>query len=246
MVTVIGSVLSRNNNALDPSEPCHFTVENINRWKKVKTPPSGAFLSVSAKVAGRTTDTNHRALRVLDLAYLPRPASDVAPPTPTTTPPSKRSNRWEGRTAPSTPSKRPRVLEPANEAVDLSEMDTTPPELKRGKRDLHIEHNTESPSARPSPSTIADAEESSLTSAPSLTSDSANSAAPQPSSSKEICRLGLDREESKFSLTRCRYPIKLSSSPFKLNAVGLSAPCLGVFRVSVGRRRALGSFGWHN
>ncbi|KAF2175490.1 hypothetical protein K469DRAFT_535676, partial [Zopfia rhizophila CBS 207.26] len=92
MVTVIGSVLSRDDNSLDPSELRHFTVEtsvydtskaapvhfsvvcfleNTNRWKKVKTPPSGTFLSVTAKVAGRTAGTNHLALRVLDLAYLP-------------------------------------------------------------------------------------------------------------------------------------------------------------------------------
>jgi hypothetical protein len=191
MVTIIGFVLSPNANSLDPSELRHFTVEtsvydtskaapvqfsvvcfleNTNRWKKVKTPPSGAFLSISAKVAGRTADTNHLALRVLDLAYLPRPASAVAAPTPTATPPSNRSSRWEGRAAPSTPSKKRRILEPADEAADLSEMDTTPPEPKQGGRDLHTEHNTDSPSARLSPSTIADAGESSV---PSLTSDTA-------------------------------------------------------------------------
>jgi hypothetical protein len=91
MVTVIGSVLSRNDNSLDPSELRHFAVEtsvcdiskaapvqfsvvcfleSTNRWKKVKTPSSGAFLSVTAKVAGCTADTNQLALRVLDLAFL--------------------------------------------------------------------------------------------------------------------------------------------------------------------------------
>jgi hypothetical protein len=194
MVTVIGSVLSPNDNSLDPSELRHFTIEtsvydtskaapvqfsvvcfleNINRWKKVKTPPLGAFLSVSAKVAGRTADTNHLALRILDLAYLPRPASAVVAPTPTATPPSKRSSRWEGRTAPSTPSKRPRVLEPINKAANPSEIDITPLEPKRGEYNLYIEHNTNSPSARPSPSIIAGAEESLFTSVPSPTSDSA-------------------------------------------------------------------------
>jgi hypothetical protein len=48
-------------------------------------------------------------------------------------------------------------------------MDATPPELKQGGRDLHTEHNTDSPSARPSPSTITEAEESSLASVLSLT-----------------------------------------------------------------------------
>jgi hypothetical protein len=91
VVTVIGSVLPRNDNSLDPSELRHFAVEtsvydiskaapvqfavvcfleSMNRRKKVKTPPSGAFLSVTAKVAGRTADTNQLALRVLDLAFL--------------------------------------------------------------------------------------------------------------------------------------------------------------------------------
>jgi hypothetical protein len=195
MVTIIGFVVSRNGNSLD-SELRHFTLEssvydasktasvqfsvvcfleNTNRWKKVKTPPSGAFLSISAKVAGRTADTNHLALRVLDLAFLPRPASAMAMPTPTTTtPPSKRSSRWEGRAAPSTPSKRPRALEPADDAAGWSEIDTTPPEPKRAGRGLHTEHTTDSPSARPSPSTVADAEVSSLTSVPTQTSDSAS------------------------------------------------------------------------
>ncbi|RYO78287.1 hypothetical protein DL766_009512 [Monosporascus sp. MC13-8B] len=100
MVIIIGSMQPRDDNSLDPSEPRRFTVdssmygasktgpvyfsvacflENTKRWQRVKTPPSGAFLCVTAKVAGRTTDTNHLALRVLDLAYPPRPASAVAP-----------------------------------------------------------------------------------------------------------------------------------------------------------------------
>ncbi|KAK4206744.1 plasma-membrane choline transporter-domain-containing protein [Rhypophila decipiens] len=84
MVSVIGSVPSGGTNSTDPSEPRHFIVEtsvydaskaapvqfsvscfleDTKRWEKVKTPQSGAFLSVTAKLAGRTTDTNHLALR---------------------------------------------------------------------------------------------------------------------------------------------------------------------------------------
>lgn len=123
MVTVIGSVLSPSDNTSDPSEPRRFTIEtsvydalkassvpfsvtcffeNTKRWQKVRTPSPGALLSITAKVAGRTTDTNQLALRVLDLAYMPRPAqAPPATPTPTATPPSKRSARWEGRATPS-------------------------------------------------------------------------------------------------------------------------------------------------
>jgi len=193
MVTIIGFVVSSNSNSIDSSELRYFTLdtsvydaskaasvqfsvvcflENTNRWKRVKTPSSGSFLSISAKVAGRTADTNQLALRVLDLAFLPRPASAVGMSTPTASPPSRRSSRWEGRAAPSTPSKRPRALGSANEVADPSEMDTTPPEPKRIGRGLPTEHTTDSPSARLSPSTIADAEVSSLTSIPTLASDS--------------------------------------------------------------------------
>jgi len=142
MVTVIGFVPLRTDNSLDPSEPRHFTIEtsvydaskaapahfsvvcfleDTKRWRKVKTPASGALLTVTAKIAGRTRDTNLLALRVLDLAYLPRPAS-APTPTPTDTPPSKRSDRWRGRVpSTSTPSKRPRISDPANEAANPSD-----------------------------------------------------------------------------------------------------------------------------
>ncbi|PVI07718.1 hypothetical protein DM02DRAFT_714412 [Periconia macrospinosa] len=96
MVTIIGCVRSRH-----PSEPRLFTLEtsvynasktapvqfsvvcffeNTKRWQNVKAPLPEAFLSTAAKVAGRTADTNLPALRVLDLTYLPRPASAAATP----------------------------------------------------------------------------------------------------------------------------------------------------------------------
>ncbi|KAH7120197.1 hypothetical protein B0J13DRAFT_649681 [Dactylonectria estremocensis] len=83
MVTVIGSVPPPSDNTSDPSEPRRFTVEtsvydaskaspvpfsvacffeNTKRWQKVRTPSPGALLSITAKVAGRTTDTNQLAL----------------------------------------------------------------------------------------------------------------------------------------------------------------------------------------
>ncbi|KAH8746003.1 hypothetical protein F5883DRAFT_438494, partial [Diaporthe sp. PMI_573] len=113
MVTVIGFVPPCTNDSLDTSEhrcftietsvydaskaaPVHFSVvcffEDSRRWLNAKKPALGALLTVTAKVAGHMTDTNQLALRVLDLAYLPRPAS--APmPTLTVTPPLKRAAR---------------------------------------------------------------------------------------------------------------------------------------------------------
>ncbi|KAJ2899376.1 hypothetical protein MKZ38_003083 [Zalerion maritima] len=201
MVTVIGFVQSRNDNSLDPSQPRRFTVEtsvydtlntgpvqfsvacfleNTKRWQRVKTPTSGALLSVTAKVAGRTTDTNHLALRILDLAYLPRPGTAAAASTPTVTPPSKRSRRWEGRAGPSTPSKKPRTSERASEHLNPSHMNTsplddsasTPPAATGGGADLLPTGDTESPSARASSSTAAGPEELSLSLVPSVTPDS--------------------------------------------------------------------------
>ena len=93
MATVIGFVRS-GDNVLDPTEPRHFTLEtsvydasksgpvqfsifcfleNSKRWQRVKTPASGSFLRVTAKIVGRMTETNQLAFRVLDLTYLPRP-----------------------------------------------------------------------------------------------------------------------------------------------------------------------------
>jgi hypothetical protein len=189
MVTVIDSVRSRNDDSPGVSEtrqftidtsvcdaskaaPVHFSVacflEDTKRWQRVKLPPPGALLSVTAKLAGRTADTNYLALRVLDLTYLLRPASAAAAPTPTDTPPSKRSGRWDGRAAPSTPSKRQRVLEPASEAVNPSDEATTRTEGTRGTPEDTIELT----SVPASPSNTADPKESSLTSISSLTAAS--------------------------------------------------------------------------
>lgn len=63
---------------------------------------SGSFLSITAKVVGRTTKKNNRSLGVLDLTYLPRPGSATTALTPATTP-SKRPNRGDGRAVLTTP-----------------------------------------------------------------------------------------------------------------------------------------------
>ncbi|EXK26520.1 hypothetical protein FOXG_15933 [Fusarium oxysporum f. sp. lycopersici 4287] len=113
MVTIIGFMPSRSDKTLDFSEDYYFAVETsiyntlkatlvafsvtcfletTKHWQKVKIPQSGAFLSITAKVAGHTTDTNQLALCVLDLAYLPRLAAvPTATPTPSSTLTSKQS-----------------------------------------------------------------------------------------------------------------------------------------------------------
>lgn len=146
MVTIIGYVRSPNNNSADLSDPRQFTLEtsiydaskaapiqfsvacfleNTKRWQRVKIPPTETLLSVTAKVAGRTTDTNLLALRVLDLTYLPRSTSATTIPTSATTPPSKRSARWDDRASSSTPSKKMRPLEPIDETISSSDSNAT-------------------------------------------------------------------------------------------------------------------------
>jgi hypothetical protein len=94
MVTIIGSVGTRNEKSLNQHEPREIELKpsvynpstagardfsviyffESRRWGKVTIPPSGTFISITAKIIGRTIN-NHFALRVLDFAYLPRPTS---------------------------------------------------------------------------------------------------------------------------------------------------------------------------
>ncbi|KAJ0133166.1 5'-deoxyadenosine deaminase [Fusarium oxysporum f. sp. albedinis] len=188
MVTIIGFVPSRNDKPPDLPEARYFAVEtsvydtskaasvafsvtcfleNTKRWQRVKIPPAGAFLSITAKVAGRTVDANQLALRVLDLAYLPRPASvPTATPTPSSTPTSKRSARWEGRATPFTPSKRRRGSDSASLAE--SSYKNQLPQSTEGRSHVSISEDSpdspaNSPSNSPSPSTMANTGESSIT-----------------------------------------------------------------------------------
>lgn len=192
MVSIIGSVPSSESNSTGASDSRHFTIEtsvydpsktapvyfsvvcfleNTKRWQKVKTPPSGAFLSVTAKLAGRTTDTNRLALRVLDLTYLPRPSSAIATPTPAATPTSKRS-RWEGRAPASTPSKKPRTSRPVDGTTTPSNRNDTPPEPTQAGTNLPPTGDTaESLFVTPSPSTTVNHEDSSVDSIPPSSSD---------------------------------------------------------------------------
>jgi hypothetical protein len=130
MVTIIGTVGTRcddphdhfqlrhfeiQTSAYDPSKATSIQFSTIcffetgERWQKVKIPSSGSYVGVTAKIVGRTSDTNFLALRVLDLSYLPRSGSTTTSiPSSTSTPTSKRSSRWDGRVDSSTPSKRMR------------------------------------------------------------------------------------------------------------------------------------------
>ncbi|KAF1807905.1 hypothetical protein P152DRAFT_284168 [Eremomyces bilateralis CBS 781.70] len=187
MVTVVGSVSSRNDNSLDPTHARRFMIEtsvydasnaapvpysmacfleDSKRWQKVKIPQAGTFLTLTAKVVGRTTDTNLLALRVLDLAYLPKLASAAPTTTPTTSSPSKRPNRWIARPTPSTPSKKPHRM--GQVAGIPSPSDSSLHEIYP----QHPDHITDSQSTPTSPSTTAHPEGFSNMSVPPSNSNS--------------------------------------------------------------------------
>src|SRR5438045_4355919 len=130
MITVIGFVGIRNDDPLKLAEPRSFLLETsvydnmksgptsfsvvcffetTRRWQNVKIPPSDSLITVTAKIAGHMADTNQLALRVLDLLYLLKPSPKTATPSSSTTPISKRPNRWDGRADSTTPSKKPHV-----------------------------------------------------------------------------------------------------------------------------------------
>jgi hypothetical protein len=173
MVTIIGSVGTRSEKSLDQPEPRefelktsvydpptagarHFSVvcffESGRRWGKVTIPPSGAHISVTAKIVGRTIN-NHLALRVLDFAYLPRPTS-TSPVQNTPSPlASKRSYRWGGRI--NTPSKKIRTSEVGTGSAAAPH---TPPAVDNDEADLQLADHT-SPSSTPAdPEHISDSD----------------------------------------------------------------------------------------
>ena len=173
MVTVIGSVGTRSEKSLDQSEPRefelktsvydsltagarHFSVicffESGRRWGKVTIPPSGAHISVTAKIVGRMIN-NHLALRVLDFAYLPRPT--FTSPIQNTSSPlaSKRSYRWGGRI--DTPSKKMRISEVGTKSETTPH---TPPAVDNDEADLQLADHI-SPSLTPvDPDHISDSD----------------------------------------------------------------------------------------
>jgi hypothetical protein len=168
------------------SSPPSVFFETGKRWQKVKIPSSGFYVGVTAKIVGRTSDTNFLALRVLDLSYLPRSSSTTtSTPSSTSTPTSKRSSRWDGRVDSSTPSKRMRKSDSIAGSSNRLEKNSTiiadphtPPTVENNEADLQLpatitEHLNETASTRhASPSTSVDLGVSSLSSIPSQLSES--------------------------------------------------------------------------
>ena len=173
MVTIIGSVGTRSEKSPDQPEPRefelktsvydpstagarHFSVicffESGRRWGKVTIPPSGTHISITAKIAGRTTN-NRLALRVLDFAYLPRSTSTSSiqnTPSPLA---SKRPSRWGGRV--NTPSKKARTSEVG---TGLAAAPHTPPGVDNDEVDVQVANHT-SPSLTPAdPDHISDSD----------------------------------------------------------------------------------------
>ncbi|KAH6985241.1 hypothetical protein EDB80DRAFT_591255 [Ilyonectria destructans] len=105
--------------AIEFSVTCYFG--SGRRWENMIVPNTDSFVSVTAKVVGRTS-TNQLAVRVLDLTYLPKPPSYNTPATPSNA--KKRQDRWGGR-AQSSPSKKPRLLTSSQDSVESThtEMD---------------------------------------------------------------------------------------------------------------------------
>ena len=134
MLTVIGSVGYRNAEPLGHFDLRHFELQTSvydppktapldfslicyfssgKRWEKVKVPNTGSYVSVTAKVVGRTTKDNRLAVRVLDMSYIPQSFSTpVSSPASTQSTSSKRPNRWCGRVESVTPSKKTRYSAP--------------------------------------------------------------------------------------------------------------------------------------
>jgi hypothetical protein len=167
MLTVMGCVGYRNaepiersglrhfelqTSVYDPSKtaPFNFSVmcyfSSGKRWENFKVPNTGLYVSVTAKVVGRSTKENRLAVRVLDISYTPRPFDTSVSPlasTPSTsskresrwggrvesTTPSKRKSRWGGRVESTTPSKKTRYSAPEADLTVSSEVQSprTPP-----------------------------------------------------------------------------------------------------------------------
>jgi hypothetical protein len=94
-----------------PSLICYFS--SGKRWEKVKVPNTGSYVSMTAKVVGRTTEENRPAVRILYMSYIPKSFSTpVSSPGSTQSTSSKQPNCWSGCVESVTPSKKIRYSAP--------------------------------------------------------------------------------------------------------------------------------------
>ena len=200
MVTVVGSVGERKAVSVDKFNLRHFELRtsvydtstskcvnfsvicffpNEKRWEKFNVPRTEAFLSVTAKIVGRTTADNRLAVRVLNITPLPQASSAPAPSV--SSPSSAASNRvnrnrWSGRVDSVTPSKRIRLSTPEAQLDSTQQPDpetTSIPEtiLDQQSSAERSQNQNATPSNDHSSTTPADDDLSSVTSIPSDLSD---------------------------------------------------------------------------
>ena len=162
MLTVMGCVGYRNAEPIEGSGLRHFELQTSvydpskttpfsfsvmcyfssgKRWEKFKVPDTGSYVSVTAKVVGRSTRENRLAVRVLDMSYIPGSFSTPVPlPASTPSTSSKREARWDGRVESTTPSK---GKSPWNSGVE-----STTPSKRKSPWDGGVESTTSSKKIR--------------------------------------------------------------------------------------------------
>jgi hypothetical protein len=163
MLTVMGCVGYRNDEPIEQSGLRHFELQTSvydppkdapfnfsvmcyfsdnKLWENFKVPKTGSYVSVIAKVVGRSTKGNCLAVRILDMSYIPGSFSTPVPlPASTPSTSSKREARWDGRVESTTPSK---GKSPWNSGVES----TTP---SKGKNPWNSGVESTTPSKRKSP-----------------------------------------------------------------------------------------------
>lgn len=156
--------------AIQFSVTCVF--ESTKRWERVGTPPPGTFLAVTAKIAGRTTDTNRLLLGSLSSLT----CQDLSRPRPYQYQPLVRFERIKSLGVSrglSTPSKRQRISDFTNEPANPPDRDSTASYMDQTRCELHrLTQSTESTSVPASPPlTAAHHDDSTLGSDRPLTSD---------------------------------------------------------------------------
>jgi hypothetical protein len=179
MLTVMGCVGYRNDEPIEQSGLRHFELQTSvydppkdapfnfsvmcyfsdnKLWENFKVPKTGSYVSVIAKVVGRSTKGNCLAVRILDMSYIPGSFSTpVSLPALTPSTSSKREARWDGRVESITSSK---GKSPWNSGVELitpskrkspwdSGVEWTTPSKRKSSWDDGVESTTPSKRERP-------------------------------------------------------------------------------------------------